>query len=64
MSGTSMAAAHVTGVVSLLLEAFPDAQPTALSDNIIQNAYHNVLSDVQKPSPNVLLRTLDANIHK
>jgi subtilisin family serine protease len=40
LSGTSMAAAHVSGVVALLLDAKPDLTPNAVRDLLFKTAKH------------------------
>ena len=64
LRGTSSAAAHVTGVVALVMEAFPEAKPTDLYDMIVWNGYTDVLSNVKEGSPNLLLNTVDKHFEK
>lgn len=54
LSGTSMAAAHVSGAAALLLGGDPDATPETVRDRLIGDATPNTLS-VGAESPNRLL---------
>lgn len=54
MSGTSMAAPHVTGAAALYLSANPTATPAQVQTALINNATSNAISDT-KGSPNKLL---------
>ncbi|MHA7834796.1 MAG: S8 family peptidase [Algiphilus sp.] len=54
LSGTSMAAAHVTGAAALLLGLEPGASPEAVRSRLIENATRDTLS-VGEGSPNRLL---------
>ncbi|MGH9853706.1 MAG: S8 family serine peptidase, partial [Blastocatellia bacterium] len=55
VSGTSMAAPHVTGVAALYLEANPGASPAEVTNAIISAATAGQVSDVGPGSPNLLL---------
>ena len=55
ISGTSMAAPHVTGVAALYLEGNPSASPTAVTDGVVASATTGVLSKIGRGSPNRLL---------
>ena len=57
MSGTSMAAPHVTGVAALFLKTNPTATPTQVSQFIIQYATEGKVSDPGAGSPNLLLHS-------
>ncbi|MFI0169647.1 S8 family serine peptidase [Streptomyces sp. NPDC017095] len=54
MTGTSMAAPHVTGAAALYLSANPTATPAQVQTAIINNATSGVIGDTQG-SPNKLL---------
>lgn len=49
-SGTSMAAAEVSGVVALLLDAKPGLDPKAVRDLLVQTAKHLSPADAEKSS--------------
>jgi len=55
LSGTSMAAPHVTGVVALYLEQFPDASPAEVAEAIVSSSTVDRLTDTRDGSPNRLL---------
>ncbi|MFE5537764.1 S8 family peptidase [Streptomyces sp. NPDC056492] len=57
LSGTSMAAPHVTGVVVLYKQAHPKADPAEIADFIESESTKDVLKKVSKSSPNALLFT-------
>jgi subtilisin family serine protease len=57
MSGTSMAAPHVTGAVALYLSIHPDAQPILATTATTGNATANVISSLPVGTPNKLLYT-------
>lgn len=56
-TGTSMAAPHVTGQVATLLQAFPQATPLWIRNNLVISASVDRLGDVGIGSPNRLLYT-------
>lgn len=65
LSGTSMAAAHVTGVIALMLEVFGDAKPIDIETNLKENAFQNVLKgNFDNGSPNLLVHAMDSNMEK
>lgn len=55
MSGTSMAAPHVTGVAALYLSRFPDANPMAVRNALVEMSTKNVVGAPGPASPNRLL---------
>ncbi len=55
ISGTSMAAPHVAGVVALYLQAAPGASPTQIANALYGNATTGRLSGIGSGSPNRLL---------
>jgi len=55
LSGTSMAAAHVTGVAARYLQADPSAPPATVHGGLVRSATTGVLRDVGAGSPNRLL---------
>jgi len=55
LSGTSMAAPHVTGVAALVLEADPQALPEQVRDTIVEAATADVVTGAGAGSPNLLL---------
>jgi subtilisin family serine protease len=55
ISGTSMAAPHVTGVAALALEANLAASPLAVTSFLLANATPNKLTSIGTGSPNLLL---------
>ncbi|MEV4615501.1 S8 family serine peptidase [Kitasatospora sp. NPDC049258] len=57
MSGTSMAAPHVTGAAALYLAAHLDSTPADIADWIETESTKDVLAEVGKSSPNALLYT-------
>jgi subtilisin family serine protease len=58
LSGTSMAAPHVTGVAALYKQAAPSASPSTIRNAIVNNATTNRLSGIGSGSPNRLLYSL------
>lgn len=59
LSGTSMAAPHVTGAVAQYLEREPSATPADVKDEILNRAVFNQLTgNLGNGSPNLLLQTL------
>ena len=56
-SGTSMAAAHVTGAGALYLETHPSASPAQVRQAIVAGATGQVLTALTSGSPNLLLYT-------
>ena len=60
-----MAAAHVTGVIALMLEVFGDAKPKDIETNLKTNAFQNVLKgNFDNGSPNLLLHAMDSDMEK
>lgn len=55
MSGTSMAAPHVTGTVALYLTANPGATPAQVQSALADNATSGVVKNPGNGSPNKLL---------
>jgi subtilisin family serine protease len=55
LSGTSMAAAHVTGAAARYLQSHPSATPAAVQGGLVRSATTGVLSGVGTGSPNRLL---------
>lgn len=55
MSGTSMAAPHVSGIAARLLSANISATPTAIMDLIVNSASASKLTSIGSGSPNKLL---------
>ena len=55
ISGTSMAAPHVSGLATLLLQANPTATPAQLAQGIKATATGNVVTSAGNGSPNLLL---------
>lgn len=58
LSGTSMAAPHVTGVVALYLSSNTEAEPASVKDVILTSASTNKLQGVPDNTPNRLLYSL------
>lgn len=57
ISGTSMAAPHVAGVVALYLEQNPSATPAEALEALSNNATDDVVGDPREGSPNKLLHS-------
>lgn len=59
MSGTSVAAAHVTGVVALYLESENNLTPTEVRQAILNRATNGlaIYTDTQDPTPNRIVNT-------
>ena len=55
MNGTSMAAPHVAGVAALYLESHPTAQPSTVTQEILNATTNGVVISVDPMSPNKLL---------
>jgi subtilisin family serine protease len=55
MSGTSMAAPHVTGAAAIFLSTHPAASPERVRDAIVNAARNGVVRDVGPGSPNKFL---------
>ncbi len=61
ISGTSMAAPHVAGVVALYLDQAPSASPAQVESVIESAAVSGRLSSIRNGSPNLLLQSLLGN---
>jgi subtilisin family serine protease len=61
LSGTSIAAAHVTGAAALYRALHPDATATEVAKALVDNATQGVLTGVPDGTPNRLLYTLSVN---
>jgi subtilisin family serine protease len=57
ISGTSMAAPHVTGVAALYLQEHPSATPQQVRDALVESGTVGVVKSAGRRSPNVLLFT-------
>lgn len=55
LSGTSMAAPHVTGVIALYLQTHKSASVTTVTNTLVNAATKNLLSNIGTNSPNKLL---------
>ncbi|WP_019855576.1 S8 family serine peptidase [Actinopolyspora mortivallis] len=55
ISGTSMAAPHVTGAAALVLADTPSASPAQVRDTLVNNASSGKISGIGAGSPNKLL---------
>ena len=60
LNGTSMAAAHVSGMVALLLQANPEASPAQVTQFIKDSATPNMISELPANTPNLMLYSLPA----
>ena len=58
ISGTSMAAPHVTGVVALYLSGSPSAQPTEVMTTLTNNSTINMIRNLPASTPNRLVYAL------
>lgn len=58
ISGTSMAAPHVTGVAALVLSAYPTASPAAIENFLATTGTADVVTSSQSPGHNNLLYSL------
>lgn len=57
MSGTSMASPHTAGTVALLLSQSPNASPTTIASQLINNATRGVITSVPSGTPNLFIYT-------
>jgi subtilisin family serine protease len=57
ISGTSMAAPHVTGAAALYLSTAPNATPSQVAQKLIEYATPNLITSVPTGTPNRLLYT-------
>ena len=55
ISGTSMAAPHVSGVAAMLLAKQGPTTPAAMKKQILETASDNLISSVRSGTPNKLL---------
>lgn len=60
ISGTSMAAPHVTGVAALALAANPGATPAQVADFLVSNASQGLVTSAGTGSPNRLVYSMAA----
>lgn len=58
MSGTSMAAPHVTGVAALYLQAHPGSTPLQVRNAMVENATPGLVINEGRGSPDLLLYSL------
>ncbi len=58
LSGTSMAAPHVTGTVAMFLERHPNATPAQVQAALIKSATKNKVTKVSKKWPRLMLMAL------
>ncbi len=61
ISGTSMAAPHVAGVVALYLDENGSLTPSQIDSKLASGSTKNVVSDAKSGSPNELLYALDGS---
>ncbi|KAF6753568.1 serine proteinase [Ephemerocybe angulata] len=54
-SGTSLACAHVTGLVAYFIALLGDMRPDIMSQYVVDHALHGVLRDIPAGTPNILI---------
>ncbi|GFE13339.1 hypothetical protein Sgleb_13860 [Streptomyces glebosus] len=57
LTGTSMAAPHVTGAAALYLSAHPEASPAEVQQALLDNATSGRIANAGSGTPDRLLRT-------